>query len=881
MKPRKLIKELEKQLRKDNDNLVVRLKLAAAYRDAGRVGDAVELYISVARAYHHGGRHAQAAAVCKSVLEIEPGHAETHALQRELERARRLEEQSNSRADSLAAAGQRIPSLGGSEGAEPGRRPLTSAQRSGLVPSQPPGGGKGLASPGRRRSLDSTLEFSDGPPERFSGPLLTPTPLPAPMAPHEADEDSVVISEDSFEHYPLPLEPDPSEVLPQISLPSDIAPLDEEIAPRAANPAKRRPDVAARPQPHLHPTTNPRKSRATLDYVDGMPTRLAAVDEVRRLADASRAAASGGPQGSTVAARAGYTDYEDSDPTRLADPSHLERMAAATRQRPLASTIRAQRDGKPAAPRSSDSATVIARSKSRRDQDGSGGLGTGITVDLDLDSQELLDDSHITSIEIELGIDSALLLDDDGDPDADGDQDAEHDHGRADPDLPGSGRQSTDVEMFELDIDTTTGAHHSRGDDDMAQGAADAAADELTGRMPTEESLAESMSGAHAQARAAAAAAARIGGTRLHLGGWDERTLPRYAGRRMDDEPGDGTVALAGDDQDDTTAAVADGISDDLHGATRRGRADGLPLVIHDDMELGLAFHVPLEQTTETGSEKTPTPFSIFSSLPPDALTDLAERISLRRFVRDDYVLREGDPSSACYIILSGEVQVLRRDLLTPEQGEPVEIARLGDGALFGEYALLAARRRQASVRVIDECHAYEIPRRLLRELAASYSDVGPLLDSFYRERLLTSLLGSAPYLKSLAYERQVGLRHRFETIRVSSGDNIVVEGSRSGCLYLVVLGSIEVTKRVTTRRSSLLATLSEGAYFADMALLEGEPANVSVRAASSVELLALSPEAFHELIEAHPDLWNRIRERGRRRDLERNLLLTGETSMV
>ncbi|MEM9490853.1 MAG: hypothetical protein AAGC55_17020, partial [Myxococcota bacterium] len=73
MKPKKLIKELQKQLQKDQSNLVIRLKLAAAYHEVGRVGEAVELYGSVARAYHQGGRLAQAAAVCRSVLELEPG----------------------------------------------------------------------------------------------------------------------------------------------------------------------------------------------------------------------------------------------------------------------------------------------------------------------------------------------------------------------------------------------------------------------------------------------------------------------------------------------------------------------------------------------------------------------------------------------------------------------------------------------------------------------------------------------------------------------------------------------------------------------------------------------------------------------------------------
>src|SRR5689334_19427958 len=88
MNPKKTVRELERQLRKEPDNLVLRLKLAAAYRDLGQTADAVQLYRSVAIAYHGQGRLAQAIAVCRSVLEIEHGQRETVMLLAELEAMR-------------------------------------------------------------------------------------------------------------------------------------------------------------------------------------------------------------------------------------------------------------------------------------------------------------------------------------------------------------------------------------------------------------------------------------------------------------------------------------------------------------------------------------------------------------------------------------------------------------------------------------------------------------------------------------------------------------------------------------------------------------------------------------------------------------------------
>jgi Cyclic nucleotide-binding domain len=74
------LKELEKRLRDEPDNLGLRVTLAGALREAGRLGDAVELYRSVAIAYREQGRLQQAITVCRSVLEIAPDDGSCTAL---------------------------------------------------------------------------------------------------------------------------------------------------------------------------------------------------------------------------------------------------------------------------------------------------------------------------------------------------------------------------------------------------------------------------------------------------------------------------------------------------------------------------------------------------------------------------------------------------------------------------------------------------------------------------------------------------------------------------------------------------------------------------------------------------------------------------------
>jgi hypothetical protein len=74
------LKELEKRLKSEPDNLGLRVQVAGLMREAGRSIEAVELYRSVAFAYRDQGRTQQAIAVCRSILAIAPDDAACQGL---------------------------------------------------------------------------------------------------------------------------------------------------------------------------------------------------------------------------------------------------------------------------------------------------------------------------------------------------------------------------------------------------------------------------------------------------------------------------------------------------------------------------------------------------------------------------------------------------------------------------------------------------------------------------------------------------------------------------------------------------------------------------------------------------------------------------------
>ncbi|MEO8844119.1 MAG: cyclic nucleotide-binding domain-containing protein [Kofleriaceae bacterium] len=78
------LRELEKRLAREPDNLPLRVTVAGMLRESGRAAEAVEHYRRVALAYRALGRQQQSIAVCRSILELAPTDIAIHALLAEL-----------------------------------------------------------------------------------------------------------------------------------------------------------------------------------------------------------------------------------------------------------------------------------------------------------------------------------------------------------------------------------------------------------------------------------------------------------------------------------------------------------------------------------------------------------------------------------------------------------------------------------------------------------------------------------------------------------------------------------------------------------------------------------------------------------------------------
>jgi len=88
------------------------------------------------------------------------------------------------------------------------------------------------------------------------------------------------------------------------------------------------------------------------------------------------------------------------------------------------------------------------------------------------------------------------------------------------------------------------------------------------------------------------------------------------------------------------------------------------------------------------------TPQSVFPDLTEDELDLIKSCAILKNFKQDDVIFQEGDDADFIYFVESGEVGISVQKFTTQE-----EVSTLGPGAYFGEMAVFAKNRRNATAR--------------------------------------------------------------------------------------------------------------------------------------------------------------------------------------
>jgi CRP-like cAMP-binding protein len=285
----------------------------------------------------------------------------------------------------------------------------------------------------------------------------------------------------------------------------------------------------------------------------------------------------------------------------------------------------------------------------------------------------------------------------------------------------------------------------------------------------------------------------------------------------------------------------------------------------------------------EASSESEPplvSPLPLFSALEKEGLRALIGCFEMFTVPAGNRVISEGDEGAEAYIVARGELEV-RRTMETDGTSRTITLARLANGALFGEMALLSRAPRAASV-VANRPSILLVARRdSLEAVAATRPDVGVELAAHCRRRMVTNLLRTSKLLLTVAAEERPALVERFETKVFEKGDKLIVDGKDTSGLHLIASGEVAVVGHEENGEPFVIASLGVGETVGEVALVLRRKANADVIAAHPTVTLHLPREDFLGLVKEHPAILAGLYHAAVERDEETSSVLAGGAAAV
>jgi CRP-like cAMP-binding protein len=246
-------------------------------------------------------------------------------------------------------------------------------------------------------------------------------------------------------------------------------------------------------------------------------------------------------------------------------------------------------------------------------------------------------------------------------------------------------------------------------------------------------------------------------------------------------------------------------------------------------------------------------PIPLFSDLPEDAFAQLMGDLQLKRFSRDGVILREGDQGKSFFLLARGVVEVSKK-----VSEENLVLARLSDGSVFGEMALVSKEPRSATVKALSHVDLLELSRADLEKEARQVESIAQALKKFTRSRMLSNLMALSHVFRALPHEERHAVLDRFISMAVTKGQVIIEEGRKGIGLFVILRGEAEVKKREGNTLVPL-ALLREGDVFGEISLIKDIPTTATVIAGRDGEFLFLSRKEFENRIRRNPELWRTL----------------------
>ncbi len=243
-------------------------------------------------------------------------------------------------------------------------------------------------------------------------------------------------------------------------------------------------------------------------------------------------------------------------------------------------------------------------------------------------------------------------------------------------------------------------------------------------------------------------------------------------------------------------------------------------MVTHDD---DLARQVDRMILIADGEVVNESVVQAFAALAHDQILEITQKVQPSVYAPGATIIKQGESGDSFYIITSGTVDVF----IQHPQGHPVWVNQLRQGQYFGEMALVGNGLRTSTVRAAADAQVSVVSmnadefRTLISSFPAFHRQMHRIVEIRQLKDVLSRFEASLP--KMLA---------EFDVQTLPPGIEIYRQGTIGEHAYYLVEGRLEAFSRQPGQEERVVNTLESGHFFGELALLENQRRDVSMRVA-------------------------------------------------
>ncbi len=258
----------------------------------------------------------------------------------------------------------------------------------------------------------------------------------------------------------------------------------------------------------------------------------------------------------------------------------------------------------------------------------------------------------------------------------------------------------------------------------------------------------------------------------------------------------------------------------------------------------------------------------VFAGLSTDIREDLLQRMSLRTLPADAFLVQEGDPGDALFLLVTGSFQLSRiqSDATTTET---ILLGTALPGEVFGALGLLTGHPSILTIQALEAGSAAVLGSADFDDLCAAYPEgMAPTLAAMATSvdaYQIASALEESAIMRELSAEARRALAASAVRVDLRAGETLFREGEQADALYLVLSGRVRLLREriddggEAAPGARLLAELGKGDLLGELSLLSGESRSSTAIAARDSHLARLSRQDFDRIAALYPSELLRI----------------------